>query len=112
MAEHLNQHVDSELDPFNAMGKPLHEEARSDAYTHCKAMGLSSARAWECVQGVANCLERDEPYEAQKFGMKFLDLTGVYRIFAVLLARQQVEDKKNPTKKKKNDWRQLKHRLI
>ena len=95
MAEHLNQRVDPELDPFNGMGKPLHEEARSQAYEHCKAMGLSSARAWECVQAVANCLERDKPYEAQAAAMKFLDLTGTYRLFAVLLACQQVEEKEN-----------------
>jgi hypothetical protein len=30
-------------------------------------------------------LERDKPYEAQAAGMKFLDLTGTYRLFAVLL---------------------------
>ncbi len=85
MAEHLNQVVEPEIDGFNRMGKPLGENARSKAYEHCKAMGLSSARAWECVQGVACQLERDSPYEAQAAGMKFLDLTGTYRLFAVLL---------------------------
>lgn len=85
MAEHLNQAVEPELDGFNRMGKPLGEEARAIAYQHCKQMGLSSARAWECVQQVAEFLERDRPYEAQAAGMKFLDLTGTYRLFAVLL---------------------------
>jgi hypothetical protein len=89
MAEHLNQTVEPELCGFSAMGKPLNENARSEAYKHCKAMGLNSARAWECVQAVAEQLERDRPYEAQAAGMKFLDLTGTYRLFAVLLTAKQ-----------------------
>lgn len=85
MAEHLNQEVEVELDPFNAMGKPISEAAREAGYDHCKQMGLSRARSWECVQAVSEQLERDKPYEAQAAGMKFLDLTGVYRLFAVIL---------------------------
>lgn len=86
MAEHLNQVVEPEMIGFNLMGKSLSEKARSQAYSHCKQMGLSSARAWECVGQVAEMLERDEPYKAQAAGMKFLDLTGTYRLFAVLLS--------------------------
>lgn len=86
MAEHLNQVVEPEMSPFNRMGKPLGEDARSEGYKHCKAMGLNSAKAWECVASVAAQLERDEPYAAQAAGMRFLDLTGTYRLFAVLLA--------------------------
>lgn len=85
MAEHLNQKVEPEMSPFNNMGKPLGEKARSVAYEHCKQMGLDPARAWECVGSVAEQLERDMPYEAQAAGMRFLDLTGTYRLFAVLL---------------------------
>jgi hypothetical protein len=48
-------------------------------------MGLNSARAWECVSSIANQLEHDKPYEAQAAGMRFLDLTGTYRLMAVLL---------------------------
>lgn len=86
MAEHLNQKVESEMSPFNKMGKPLSGKARQSAYEHCLKMGLNAARAWECVGSVAEQLERDKPYEAQAAGMKFLDLTGTYRLFAVLLA--------------------------
>ena len=85
MAEHMNQTVEPELDGFNRMGKPLSEQARNAAYEHCKAMGLNSARAWECVSSIANQLEHDKPYEAQAAGMRFLDLTGTYRLMAVLL---------------------------
>lgn len=88
MAEHLNQKVESEMSPFNKMGKPLCAKARQAAYEHCLQMGLTPARAWECVGGVAAQLERDKPYEAQATGMKFLDLTGTYRLFAVLLTAE------------------------
>lgn len=92
MAEHLHQRIKPELDFFNQMGKPLPEAARTSAYKACKAMGLNSAKAWSCVQEVAEQLERDHPYEAQAAGMRYLDLTGTYRLFAVLLAaRAQAE---------------------
>jgi hypothetical protein len=77
MAEHLNQVVEPEMNPFNAMGKPIPFAARAVAYEHCKEMGLSSARAHECVSCVSEQLERDKPYEAQATGMKFLDLPSV-----------------------------------
>lgn len=86
MAEHLNQKAEPEMDAFNAMGKPLSTAARQKGYDACKEMGLSSARSWECVNGVAEQLERDKPYEAQGAAMKFLDLTGAYRLMATLLA--------------------------
>lgn len=87
MAEHMNQKVEPELSGFNRMGHPIPARARAIGYEHCKEMGLNSARAWECVQAVADQLERDKPYEAQAAGMKFLDLTGTYRLFAVLLTK-------------------------
>lgn len=86
MAEHMNQAVEPEMDPFNAMGKPIPPAARQAGYDACKEMGLSSARAWECVNGMAEQLERDKPYEAQDAAMKLLDLTGAYRLMATLLA--------------------------
>lgn len=87
MAEFMNQRVE-EPDLFAAMGKPLHPEARSIGYRHCRAMGLESGKAWGCVQVVAEQLERDRPYEAMQEGRKYLDLTGTYRLFAALLAAQ------------------------
>lgn len=85
MAEHKNQPTDPEMTAFNAMGKPIPESRRQRAYEHCQAMGLSKARAIECTNGMAEQLERDQPYEAQAAGMRHLDLTGTYRIIAVLL---------------------------
>ena len=85
MAEHLNHIVDKALSPFNAIGKPIPPTARQAGYKACKAMGLDSARAWECVNGMAEQLERDNPYAGQGIAMKFLDLTGTYRLMATLL---------------------------
>ncbi len=91
MAEHLHQKVEPEMTPFDQMGKPILMGARAEGYKHCKEMGLTSARATECVNAVAEQLQRDKPYEAQAAGMKFLDLTGTYRLFAVLLTEAMTE---------------------
>jgi hypothetical protein len=86
MAEHLMQPATERLDGFDAMGKPISPDARQRGYETCKAMGLNdSARAWECVSGMAAQLQRDKPYEAVAVGMRHLDLTGTYRLMAVLL---------------------------
>ncbi|WOH61929.1 hypothetical protein [Bradyrhizobium sp. BWC-3-1] len=86
MAEHINQPTEPALNPFNAMGKPIPPDARQAGFDTCKAMGLDSARAWECTSSTAEQLERDQPYKAQGAAMKFLDLTGSYRLMAALLA--------------------------
>ncbi|MNR71840.1 hypothetical protein D3C71_25180 [compost metagenome] len=91
MAEFLNQTVEPALSPMNATGKVIPATAREAAYEHCKQMGLDQARAYECVSSVAEQLERDHPYEAQAAGMRFLDLTGVYRLVAVLLANTPID---------------------
>lgn len=86
MAEHLNQKVEPPLSCFDNMGKPLHWERKQAAYEACLEIGLSRSKAKECVDALSAQLERDKPYEAQAHGMKFLDLTGVYRVMAVLLS--------------------------
>lgn len=92
MAEHLQQKKQPELSPFNQMGKPISFRARAVAYEHCKDIGLNQARLVECINAVSEQLQRDKPYEAQAAGMKFLDLTGVYRLFAVLLTEAAKEE--------------------
>jgi hypothetical protein len=85
-AEFMNQKVEPEMDGFNNMGKPIPFSKQQTAYEHCLAMGLNQSRAMEVVKSMSGQLERDKPYEAMSEGMKFLDLTGTYRLFAVLLA--------------------------
>lgn len=101
MAEHLNQKVDPEMDPCNQMGKPILMKARTAGYEDCKAMGLSPARAVECVSGVSEQLQRDKPYEAQAAGMKFLDLTGTYRLMSTILCAAVTENAEEEAKAKK-----------
>lgn len=71
---------------FDAMGKPVPYERRARAYKHCKAMGMTDHdHIMSAVESMANALERDEPYAAMSEGMRHLDLTGTYRLMAVLL---------------------------
>jgi hypothetical protein len=87
-------------DGFDQMGKPIPIYRRTAALHHCHAMGLTDPeQAWACVGAVAEQLERDEPYEAMKAGMRWLDLTGTYRLFAALLAARDPDAE--PRKKKR-----------
>lgn len=88
MAQHINQRKEPPLSPFNNMGKPIPVTAREEALRHCLEMGLDKAGGYECVSGMAAQLELDKPYEAQATGMRHLDLTGTYRVMAVLLAHR------------------------
>jgi hypothetical protein len=91
MAEHINQATEPKMDPFDAMGKPISSAARQVGYDACRAMGLDAPRSWECVGAVSDKLERDKPYDAQGAAMKFLDLTGSYRLMATILAAAQAQ---------------------
>lgn len=72
-------------DGFAAMGKPVPMYRRTAALSHARDMGLGTDEAWRCVGELVNKLERDEPYDAMAAGMKYVDLTGTYRLMAVLL---------------------------
>lgn len=78
------------------MGKPIPFAAMQVGHDHCIAMGLSSDKAYLCVKAVAEQLSRDKPYEAMAEGMKFLDLTGTYRLFAALLCAAAARAVKKP----------------
>lgn len=84
MAEFIDQPKD-EIDGFNNMGKPIPPFRRQAGYEHARQMGLSADHALAAVSGIAEQLERDKPYEAMAAGMKYVDLTGTYRLLAVLL---------------------------
>ena len=70
---------------FDAMGKPIPFYRRQAGYDTCLEMGLKSEAAYSAVSGMSEMLERDQPYEAMAAGMKYIDLTGTYRLMAVLL---------------------------
>lgn len=72
---------------MNSMGKPISFSRRAAADSHCKEMGMKDAdKRIAVVNGMSEYLERDKPYEAIQEGMRYLDLTGTYRLMAVLLS--------------------------
>lgn len=96
MAEFLGQikprrqTVTGSYSGFDAMGKPVPPYRKTAALAHCRAMGLTDPEdATACVGGMAQQLERDQPYEAMAAGMKYLDYTGTYRLMAVLLTAEK-----------------------
>lgn len=93
MAEFLNQ-PKRELTPgdegFNAFGKEVPLFRRQAALEHIREIGVTSTKdAWECVGGMAEEIARDQPYKAIEIGMRYVDLTGTYRIMAVLCTAQE-----------------------
>lgn len=70
---------------FNAMGKPIPFTRKQAAYDAAVAIGVKAEHRFPLINGVAEQLERDKPYEAMRLGMKYVDITGYYRIMAHLL---------------------------
>ena len=80
-------------DPMSYMGRPISFMARDMGLKHVRDMGITDTKiGMNCVNEVANFLERDEPFQAMNTGLKYLDLTGVYRLFAVLLCSSKHEN--------------------
>lgn len=75
---------------FNAMGNPIPNFRKQNAYTICReVIGLDADTAWSLVEGMSNSLERDMPYEAMKHAEDKVDITGSYRIMAYLLTGEE-----------------------
>lgn len=79
-------------DGFSAMGKPVPFYRRQAGYDTCLSMGLTSEAAYHAVNGMSEHLERDKPYDAMATGMRYIDLTGTYRLMAVLLTADKPND--------------------
>ena len=90
MAEFLEQKAEQELSGMNALGHPVPDYRKHNGYMEGKSMGLSSARSMECVSSMCEAIRRDMPYEAIQAGMKHLDLTGTYRMLAVLMVSEEI----------------------
>ncbi len=76
-------------DGFDAMGKPIPFYRRQAGFEHARQMGVTKGNAFSVVDAMCAGLERDEPYTAMEAGMKYVDLTGTYRLMAVLLTAQR-----------------------
>lgn len=71
---------------FNAVGAPVPMKRRLAADQHLKEMGVQDVEdRFHCIQNMSNKLERSDPYGAMECGMRYVDLTGTYRLMAVLL---------------------------
>lgn len=73
-------------DAMAFMGRLLPGSVRQVAVEHARQIGLSTGKAYEMVQRMAEQYERDKPYEAQSAALEYVDLTGHYRIMAALSA--------------------------
>ena len=85
-AQFMNQKREPPISEFSMMGRPIPFAARQVGFEHCIEMGADKDTAYECVGAVSEALSRDKPYEAMGAGMRYLDLTGTYRLMAVLLS--------------------------
>lgn len=74
---------------FNNMGKPVPQFRRDNAYQTARSFGCSPSDAWGAVEGAALALEHDHPHEAMGAAMKYVDLSGAYRLLAELLVSEQ-----------------------
>lgn len=91
MAEFMTKKSDFvPTDGMSAMGKPVPLWRRDAALKHYRDMGGSKTeKAMYHINRMADRLERDQPYEAMQEGMFIVDLTGTYRLMAVLLAAEK-----------------------
>lgn len=74
---------------MNALGRPVPDFRRAAGYEACKAMGLVEADSrFSTVNGMSEKIERDQPYEALEIAKRVFDLSGAYRLLAVLLTSE------------------------
>lgn len=72
---------------FNALGHPVPATRKKAGYELCIKMGIQDKDVvWQLIEDLARLIEGDKPFEAQEHGLKHLDLTGYYRLMAVLLS--------------------------
>lgn len=79
---------------FAAFGKPVPFYRRSAADAHMKAMGVTDAEArFTCIGAMSDAIARDDPHRAMQEAHKHLDVTGVYRLLAVLCTAEEPKEK-------------------
>lgn len=67
------------------MGKPIPVSRKEVAYELLKEWDLTPTTATSVIGKMSEMLERDKPYEAMGACKDVVDLTGAYRLMAVLL---------------------------
>lgn len=73
---------------YAAFGRRVPEDRLSAGLAALREMvpGISTEQAMSVVGRMAEQIERDEPYKAEKVAREVLDVTGMYRLLATLLA--------------------------
>lgn len=74
-----------QADGFDAMGSPVPEKRRDNAYQWLRSIEIGREKAWDTVETMAGHIERDHPHEAMESARKAVDLIGAYRLMALLL---------------------------
>lgn len=70
---------------YDAFGKPVSHARRQAAYETMKSMGFKDKEQMLTVIGqMSEHIERDEPHAAMQVGVGIIDVTGIYRMLAVL----------------------------
>lgn len=85
-------------DGFAAFGKPVPMYRRAAAMEHIKAMyhgaEIDKEKAFRCIERMSHFIEQDNPHAAMESALGpswggppdgLLDVTGIYRLLAVLL---------------------------
>lgn len=84
-AQFLGQPPVEDCDGFNAFGQPVPTNRRLLADQHLIDMGVEDTNVrFATIQKMSDHIERDNPYGAMEAGMRAIDLTGTYRLMAVL----------------------------
>lgn len=74
---------------FDAFGQPVPAQRKQAGYDFCKTLGLESDQAWGVVNAVALAIEEDKPFIAQQKACERFDLTGAYRLVAILCTAKE-----------------------
>lgn len=72
-------------DGMNAFGKPVPMFRKIAAEQHCRDMGMDdTAKITGMISRVSEFIARDDPHRALEALMAYVDLTGAYRLLAVM----------------------------
>jgi hypothetical protein len=74
------------VDGMDAFGKIVPDHRKSAALKHMRQMApsISTEAATQVIDRMAEQIARDEPYKVLAIAKEALDLTGAYRLMAVL----------------------------
>lgn len=71
---------------FDALGYAVPEYRKEAGNRHLKDMGVTDAeKRWDCITSMSDSIKRDEPHDALEGALAYVDVTGAYRLLAVLL---------------------------